>query len=62
MILSVLPKQAEDVLKELHFRPEQKFIKLVPMLSLERVRELTGELSVLVDVVPLPFNAKNMGP
>ena len=23
VILSVLPKQAEDVLKELHFRPEQ---------------------------------------
>ena len=62
VILSVLPEQGIDVLKELHFRPEQKLIKLVPMLSLEQVHALTGDLAVLVDVVPLPFNAEGIGP
>ena len=64
VILSVLARtQAEDVLKSTGLPPGAEIRpSRFSMLSLERVRELTGELSVLVDVVPLPFNAKNMGP
>lgn len=62
IILSVLPAQAEAVLKELSFRPEQKLINLVSTLGMEQAQCLTGKLDVMVDVVPLPFNARRIGP
>lgn len=62
IIFCVLPTQAEAVLKELSFRPEQKLINLVSTLGLEQAERLVGRLAVMVDVVPLPFNARRIGP
>ena len=62
VFLAVLPEQAEPLIQELTFRPEQKFINLVATLGVERARAIIGELSVIADVVPLPFNARHIGP
>ena len=62
VILSILPEQAEPELKKLTFRPEQKLINLVSTLGMDRARELVGDLDIIVDVVPLPFNARRIGP
>lgn len=62
IFLAVLPQQALGVLEELHFTPEKKLISLVPSLDMEAASKLTGPLSVLVDVVPLPFAARRIGP
>lgn len=61
VMLAVMPKQAEDVLSALQFRAGQKFISLVPTLSLKRAAELTG-LPDVYDVLPMPFCAKHIGP
>lgn len=61
VVLAVLPKQAEEVLAGLRFHEGQKFISLVPTLSLKRASELTG-LTQVFDVLPMPFCAKHLGP
>ena len=61
VVLAVLPRQAEPVLEGLRFHPGQKFISLVPTLSLKRAAELTG-LPAVFDVLPMPFCAKHLGP
>lgn len=62
IFLAVLPQKGMDVLRELHFTPDKKLISLVPSLNLEEAVQVTGPLAVLVDVVPLPFAAKRIGP
>lgn len=62
IFLAVLPQQAMDVLRDLRFTPEKKLISLVPTLDLEEAKKVTGPVAVLVDVVPLPFAAKRIGP
>ena len=37
-------------------------ISLVPMLDFQKVREIAGPLKLLVDVVPLPFCSRGIGP
>ena len=61
VMLAVMPKQAENVLSALKFHAGQKFISLVPTLSLKRAAELTG-LPDVFDVLPMPFCAKHIGP
>lgn len=61
VVLAVLPRQAEPVLEGLRFHAGQKFISLVPTLSLKRAAELTGLMEVF-DVLPMPFCAKHLGP
>lgn len=62
IFIAVLPQQALDVIKELRFTPDKKVISLVPMLDFEKVREMAGPLGALVDVVPLPFCGRRIGP
>ena len=61
VVLAVLPKQAEAVLESLSFRHGQKFISLVPTLSLKKAAEMTG-LTEVFDVLPMPFCAMHLGP
>ena len=62
IFIAVLPEQALDVIRELTFTPEKKVISLVPMLDFQKVREIAGPLKLLVDVVPLPFCSRGIGP
>lgn len=62
IFIAVLPEQALDVIRELTFTPEKKVINLVPMLDFQKVREIAGPLKLLVDVVPLPFCSRGIGP
>jgi len=62
IILSVLPQNAEEILSQLRFRTEHKVISVIPILGLQKIREIIGETQVLVDVLPLPFIAQRMGP
>ncbi len=62
VILSVLPQTAEGILSELHFRKDLKVISIIPILGLEKIRSIIGETAILVDVLPLPFISRRMGP
>ena len=62
IVLSVLPKQAEEVLKELKFTKDKKIINVVASLPLDVIEDITGGVAEIVDVVPLPFCAKGFGP
>lgn len=62
VILSVLPQTAEEILSKLNFRKDLKVISVIPILGLEKIRSIIGETEILVDVLPLPFISKRMGP
>lgn len=62
VILSVLPQTAEDILSQLRFRKDLKVISIIPILGLEKIKSIIGETEVLVDVLPLPFISRRMGP
>lgn len=61
IIVSVLPKQAEDVLRALEFRPEQKILSLIATVDLERLSEFTAPAKERAIAVPLPAVAKGCG-
>lgn len=59
---SLLSDRTEEILKELRFAPEKRFINIVTDLRISRVRELIGEREIIGDVVPLAFVAERFGP
>ena len=62
VFLSVLPKDAEAVIRDLTIPYEKKVVSLVSSLSLQRLKEISGEHAVCVDVLPLTFAAQRIGP
>lgn len=62
VILAVLPELAEGILSSLAFRSDHKIISVIPIIGLPRIKDIIGETEILVDVLPLPFIAKNIGP
>lgn len=62
IILSVLPQNAEEILSHLRFKKEHKVISVIATLGLEKIAEIIGETEILVDVLPLPFISRRIGP
>lgn len=62
VFFSLLSERAEEILQELHFAPEKKFINIVTDLRISKVKELIGEREIIGDVVPLTFVAERFGP
>lgn len=60
--LSVLPKQAEAVIKDLRFRPAHKVINLIADKPLPLLREWIGETAWMVHMIPVSFTARREGP
>jgi len=61
VIIAVLPKQTEEVLQQLKFRPEQSVLSLVATLSVPRLRELSAPASECAKACPLPAVARRQG-
>ncbi len=62
VILSLLPQTAEEILSELNFNKSSKVISVIPVLGLEKIKMILGDVDLIVDVLPLPFIEKRMGP
>eukprot|EP00439_Symbiodinium_sp_Y106_P023602 s253_g2.t2 len=61
VLVSVLPKQAEMVLRDLAFRPDQEVISLVAGLSVQKLRDLCAPAHSVSIAIPFPSVAKQSG-
>ena len=62
VILSLRPQVTEDVLKGLHFRPEQQIVSAVATFTVNQLRTLVAPATHISRVVPLPPVAERQGP
>ena len=62
IMVSVLPEQVRDVLKELDYRPDQKIISLAAGVSLEQLRTWAAPATDIVRVIPMPPIEHGLGP
>lgn len=58
VILSIRPQVAEEVVRALRFRPEQKILSLVAATQVESIRGWTGLDLPVIRAIPLPFVAE----
>ncbi|CAE7251780.1 unnamed protein product [Symbiodinium sp. CCMP2592] len=61
VLVSVLPQQAEMVLQDLAFRPDQEVISLVAGLSVQKLRDLCAPARSVSIAIPFPSVAKQSG-
>lgn len=62
VVVSVLPRQAETVLRPLCFRAGQTVLSVMSDIRLARVRELVSPAYAAVSMMPGSSNAYNVGP
>ncbi len=62
VILAVRPQIAEEVLKALHFRPDQKIVSLIATFSVQRLSTLVSPAKDISRAIPLPPIADRQGP
>ncbi len=62
VILSVIPKHGEEILRPLSFREDHRVINLMSDRKLPEIAGWIGKTRTLVHMVPLSFVAKRIGP
>lgn len=62
VVLAVVPKFGEEILRPLSFRGDHRVINLMSDRKLPEVAGWIGKTRTLVHMVPLPFAAKRIGP
>ena len=62
VVLAVVPKYGEEIVRPLVFRPEHRVINLLADRKLPEIAGWIGPTRTLVHMVPLPFAAKRTGP
>ena len=62
VFLCLIPRMAEEILKDVKFRPEQKILSIMSDHSIEKVLSMTGKVEKIWRMVPLPFAAMHVGP
>jgi len=62
IVVSVLPEQVHDVLKNLDCRTDQKIISLAAGVSLEQLRTWAAPATNIVRVIPMPPIEHGLGP
>ncbi|MGI6686368.1 MAG: NAD(P)-binding domain-containing protein [Bacillota bacterium] len=62
VVLAVVPKYGEEILRPLSFRENHRVINLLSDRKLPEVAGWIGKTRTLVQMVPLPFAAKRIGP
>lgn len=62
VFLTVLPRQGEEVMKALTFRPDHKVLSIMSDHSVGTVASWIGTTEKLIRMVPLPFAAMHIGP
>ena len=61
LIVALLPSVAQEVLRELTFRPGQRLVSLIGTADIAALREWTG-VAAITRMVPLPYVAQRTGP
>jgi len=62
VLLAIRPQIAQDVISELHFRPEHRVISVVAGFSFRRISALAAPATKVTRAVPLPSVAERRGP
>jgi len=62
VFICLIPRQAEEILSGLSFRPEQKILSIMSDHSIEKVLSMTGPAAKCLRMVPLPFASMHTGP
>lgn len=62
VILSVIPKFGEEIIRPLSFRGDHRVINLMSDRKLQEIASWIGKTRTLVHMVPLSFAAKRIGP
>jgi len=62
VFLCVKPERAEEAIKPLVFGKRHKVFNLIAGLTLETLRNWTGDVDLLVHIIPLSFAAFGYGP
>jgi pyrroline-5-carboxylate reductase len=62
VVVSVLPRQAEEVLRPLRFRAGQTVLSVMSDVRLARLRDLVSPAEAAVSMMPGSSNAYNVGP
>lgn len=62
VFICLIPRQAEAILSELSFRPEQKILSIMSDHTIEKVLSMTGPAAKCLRMVPLPFASMHVGP
>jgi pyrroline-5-carboxylate reductase len=60
--LAVRPDIAEQLLKELRFRADQRIVSFIAMVSMARLNDLVAPATRVCRMVPLPAVAEHLGP
>lgn len=61
VFLAILPQVAEEVIRSLRFRDDQKIASLIAMVTSDKVQEWTGTSKPIPRAVPLPAVANRQG-
>ncbi|ATU95094.1 pyrroline-5-carboxylate reductase [Phyllobacterium zundukense] len=61
VVLAVRPQVAEEVIRELRFRPDQRVISVIAATPIDRLREWIGLDLSITRAIPLPFVAARRG-
>lgn len=62
VVLAVVPKYGEEIIRPLAFREDHKVINLMSDRKLPEIAGWIGKTRTLAHMVPLPFASKRMGP
>lgn len=62
VFLCLIPRMAEEILKDVKFRPEQKVLSIMSDHSIAKVQSMIGNVGKIWRMVPLPFAAMHVGP
>ncbi len=62
VVLAVVPKFGEEIIRPLSFRKDHRVINLMSVRKLPEITGWIGNTRTLVHMVPLPFAAKRIGP
>lgn len=62
IILAVIPRMAEEILKPLTFKATHTVVSFMSDFPVSKIENIIGNVHKVVRVLPLPFNAMCVGP
>lgn len=62
IILAVVPKFGEDIIRPLSFRGDHRVVNLMSSRKLPEIADWIGKTRTLIHMIPLPFSAYRIGP
>jgi pyrroline-5-carboxylate reductase len=62
LMISVLPYQIEEIVKEIKIRKNQRIVSVVSDATIDDIRKWSGNVDYIARMVPLPFVRNGSGP